>query len=94
MAQLEGELAALRMRPWWRRLARRKRQPNSNFDANGFRLKRSGVAEFLARLSEGLPNSGKRWAYRDARGCFPRQIFGTPGYETWSAGHATQFDGG
>ena len=30
VARLEGELAALRLRPWWRRLARRKRQP-SNF---------------------------------------------------------------
>jgi hypothetical protein len=26
-----AELAALRLRPWWRRLGRRKRQP-SNFD--------------------------------------------------------------
>jgi hypothetical protein len=51
-----------------------------------------GLAEFLARFSEGLPNSGKRWAYRDAEGCFPRQILGTPGYETWSPGHPTQFD--
>jgi hypothetical protein len=33
VARLEGELAALRSRRWWRRLARRKRQPNSNFDA-------------------------------------------------------------
>jgi hypothetical protein len=32
VARLEGELAALRLRPWWRPLARRKRQPNSNFD--------------------------------------------------------------
>jgi hypothetical protein len=32
VARLEGELAALRSRPWWRRLARRKRQPSSNFD--------------------------------------------------------------
>jgi hypothetical protein len=32
VARLEGELAALRVRPWWRRLARRKRQPSSNFD--------------------------------------------------------------
>jgi hypothetical protein len=32
VARLEGELAALRLRPWWRRLARRKRQPSSNFD--------------------------------------------------------------
>jgi hypothetical protein len=30
VARLEGELAALRLRPWWRRLCRRKRQP-SNF---------------------------------------------------------------
>jgi hypothetical protein len=32
VARLEGELAALRSRPWWRRLARRKRQPSCNFD--------------------------------------------------------------
>jgi hypothetical protein len=32
VARLEGELAALRSRPWWRWLARRKRQPSSNFD--------------------------------------------------------------
>ena len=32
VARLEGELAALRLRPWWRRLGRRKRQP-SNFAA-------------------------------------------------------------
>jgi hypothetical protein len=32
VARLEGELAALRSRPWWRRLARRKRQPSGNFD--------------------------------------------------------------
>ena len=32
VARLEGELAALRSRPWWCRLARRKRQPSSNFD--------------------------------------------------------------
>jgi hypothetical protein len=31
VARLEDELAALRLRPWWRRLGRRKRQP-SNFD--------------------------------------------------------------
>ena len=32
VARLEGELAALRARTWWRWLARRKRQPSSNFD--------------------------------------------------------------
>jgi hypothetical protein len=32
VARLEGELAALRSRAWWRRLARRKRQPSGNFD--------------------------------------------------------------
>jgi hypothetical protein len=32
VARLEGELVALRSRPWWRRLARRKRQPSGNFD--------------------------------------------------------------
>src|SRR6516165_10576695 len=31
VARLEGELA-VRSRPWWRRLARRKRQPSDNFD--------------------------------------------------------------
>jgi hypothetical protein len=31
MVRLAGELAALRLRLWWRRLARRKRQPSSNF---------------------------------------------------------------
>ena len=32
VARLEGELAVVRSRPWWRRLARRKKQPSNNFD--------------------------------------------------------------
>jgi hypothetical protein len=32
VTRLEGELAALRSRPWWRRLARRKKQPSDSFD--------------------------------------------------------------
>ena len=32
VTRLEGELAALRSRPWWRRLARRKKQPSGSFD--------------------------------------------------------------
>jgi hypothetical protein len=32
VTRLESELAALRSRPWWRRLARRKRQPSGSFD--------------------------------------------------------------
>src|SRR5262245_22864088 len=32
VTRLEGELAALRSRPWWRWLARRKKQPSGSFD--------------------------------------------------------------
>ena len=32
VTRLEGELAALRSRPWWRWLARRKRQPSGSSD--------------------------------------------------------------
>ena len=32
VTRLEGELAALQSRPWWRRLARRKKQPSGSFD--------------------------------------------------------------
>src|SRR5262249_39507240 len=32
VTRLEGELAALQSRPWWRRLARRKKQPSGMFD--------------------------------------------------------------
>ena len=32
VTRLEGELAALRSRPWWCRLARRKKQPTGSFD--------------------------------------------------------------
>jgi hypothetical protein len=32
VTRLEGELAGLRSRPWWRWLARRKKQPSGSFD--------------------------------------------------------------
>lgn len=32
VTRLEGELAALRSRPWWRRLARRIKQPSGSLD--------------------------------------------------------------
>ena len=32
VTRLEGDLAALRSRPWWRWLARRKKQPSGSFD--------------------------------------------------------------
>jgi hypothetical protein len=32
VTRLEAELAALRSRPWWRRLARRKKQPSGGLD--------------------------------------------------------------